>query len=108
MRQVPDFDIEIKPRDVRALMAKYEEKNTRIVTDVNVQEDDIVQLKDENYDQQKLRMKDKISQMDFTIERLRKNLTWQTRKHELLIAPKKAEEARIRREEREKQKELKN
>ena len=35
-------------------MKKYEEANTRIVVDVNLGEDDLVQMKNENYDKKKV------------------------------------------------------
>ena len=72
---MPDFPITIKPIDVRNLMAKYEEKNTRTVMDVNVREDEIIQVKNENFDQQKRHIKDKITQMDDTMELLKRKLS---------------------------------
>ena len=43
MAEFDDFEISIDKRAVNLLMEKYEEKNTRMLIDVNTGEDEIVQ-----------------------------------------------------------------
>ena len=43
MAEIDDFDITIDKRTVNQLMDRYEDRNTRMLIDVNAGEDEIVQ-----------------------------------------------------------------
>ena len=60
---------------MRNLLVKYEAKNTTVLRDVNTGEDDIIQLKNEDYAATKAIVTNKINQMDATIANLKKKLT---------------------------------
>ena len=42
MAELDDFDISIEKRLVNSLMERYEERNTRLLVDVNTGEDELV------------------------------------------------------------------
>ena len=84
-----NFDILIDKRQVNQLLEMYEEKNTRLMTDVNMGEDDIVQINQENVLTAKRKLQEKIYHVNETIQILKRRKVELTRKNEFLNAPKR-------------------
>ena len=89
MAELDDFEIEIDKRKVNQLMEMYEEKNTRILIDVNTGEDDIVQQNLNKVFNEKQKLREKINHVNETIEDLKERKIEINKKNDFLNAPKR-------------------
>ena len=89
MFEVEDFNITIDRRRVNELMDLYEEKNTRMLIDVNTGEDDIVQENEMTVFTDVNQLETKLNQVKDTIQILKAREIEQNQKFEYLNAPKR-------------------
>ena len=96
LAKVKDFDVCIEPRDIMALMSKYEEQNTGLLMDVNMREDEIVEFKRNSQESIFDQIKSKIQFMDQNIRESKRRLIEAKNKNDYLMAPKNAELKRLK------------
>ena len=94
MYELEDFPINIERRNVYQLQERYETKNTRLLMDVNMGENDIVEEHLQTHDTEKRKVLTKMQHVDETIQILKQRKIEANRKFELLNAPKRAEQKR--------------
>ena len=67
MYEQQNFDVDIERRNVNQLQERYEAKNTRILVDVNMGENDIVEDTMQTHDTERAKKLTKIKHVDETI-----------------------------------------
>ena len=67
MYEQQNFDVDIERRNVNQLQERYEAKNTRILVDVNMGENDIVEDTMQTHDTERAKKLTKVKHVDETI-----------------------------------------
>ena len=91
MYELDNFPINIAARNAYQLEERYEAKNTRLLIDVNMGENDIVQEHLQTHDGEKRKVLTKMKHVDETISILKTRRIEAYRRNEMLMAPKRAE-----------------
>lgn len=91
MYELDNFPINIAARNAYQLEERYEAKNTRLLIDVNMGENDIVQEHLQTHDSEKRKVLTKMKHVDETISILKTRRIEAYRRNEMLMAPKRAE-----------------
>ena len=100
MYEIDNFPITIAARNAYQLEERYEAKNTRLLIDVNMGENDIVQEHLQTHDTEKRKVLTKMKHVDETISILKTRRIEAYRKNEMLTAPKRAEQKRKQEQEK--------
>ena len=91
MYELEDFPIQIERRNVNQLQERYEAKNTRLLMDVNMGENDIVETSLMSHETDRRKILTKMQHVDETISILKRRKIEANRKFDMLNAPKRAE-----------------